>query len=92
MSGSSSAVTTTTPPSVTEWRRAILFLVEADQRSAWNEHVAIDDRPANPRMSADSHTGHEDRLLDLTETVDPHVRTQDAAGDPASRDDAAVRR
>ena len=69
---------------------AILFRVEADERAARNEHVAIDDRAADARVPPDAHAGHQDRLLDVTEAVDPHVRAQDAADDAAARDDAAA--
>ena len=60
--GSSSGATTTTPPSVTVWRRSIFFRVEADQRAARDDDVAIDDRAADPRVPADAHARHQDRI------------------------------
>ena len=62
-SGSSSSVTTTTPRSVT--CVAFVFVgVESNDRPAWNQHVAIDDRAADTRMPPDANARHEDAVLD----------------------------
>src|SRR5688500_19336051 len=65
--------------------------VKADQGAARNEHVAIDDRPADTGVAADAYTGHEDGLIDVTKTVDPHVRAEHAALHAAPGNDAAAR-
>src|SRR5215831_13121397 len=39
---------------------SIFVEVVANQRSAWNKHVAIDDRSADARMTADAHPRHQD--------------------------------
>src|SRR5688572_9232961 len=65
--------------------------VKADQGTARNEHVAIDDRPADTGVAADAYTGHEDGLIDVTKTVDPHVRAEHAALHAAPGNDAAAR-
>ena len=53
---------------------AILFDVISDERAAWNQDVAVDDRPAKPRVPAHPHARHQNRLLDLAEAVDADVR------------------
>src|SRR4029453_8644904 len=70
---------------------AILFFVVTDTRPARDEHVAIDDRSANPRMTPDPHPGHENALLDFAETVHPDIGTENAAADRAPGHDAACR-
>src|SRR5262249_14692109 len=70
---------------------AIFVGVVADERAARNQDVAVDDRAANSRVPADAHARHQNALLDVTEAVDPHVRTQHAAVDAAARDNAAGR-
>ena len=43
---------------------AIFFGVEPDDRAARNQHVAVDDRAANPRVPSDAHAGHQHAVLD----------------------------
>ena len=64
MSGSSSAVTTTTPRVGDGVAPAILLRVVADERAARDEHVAVDDRAPDARVPADAHARHQDALLD----------------------------
>ena len=70
---------------------AILLGVVPDQRAARDQHVAVDDRPADPRVAADSNARHQNALLDVTEAVDPDVGAQHAAHDAAAGHDAAGR-
>src|SRR5258705_13582702 len=51
----------------------ILLDVISDERAAWNQHVAVDDRPPQPGVPPDPDAGHQDRLLDLAEAVDAGV-------------------
>src|SRR5207244_3961103 len=68
---------------------AILVGVVANQGAARDQHVAVDDRAPDARVTADADAGHQDALLDVTEAVDAHVRTEDAAENVAAGDDAA---
>src|SRR4051812_11664031 len=59
-----------------------IFLgVVADERAPRDEHVAIDDRAADPRVAPDADAGHQDALIDVAEAVDPDVGAQHAPGD-----------
>src|SRR5438093_7358758 len=49
---------------------AIFLFVVADERTARDEDVAVDDRPLDARVAADAHAGHQDAALDLAEAVD----------------------
>ena len=49
---------------------AIFLGVVADQCAAGDEDVAVDDRAADPGMTADPHARHQDALLDRAEAVD----------------------
>jgi hypothetical protein len=49
---------------------SILFFVEANERAARNEDVAVDDRAPDARVAADAHAGHQDALIDVAEAVD----------------------
>ena len=68
---------------------AIFFGVEADERAARDQHVAIDDGALDPSMASDAHARHQDAFFDAAEAVDAHVRAQHAARNRAARDDAA---
>ena len=57
----------------------IFFRVEADQRTARHQNVAIDDGPPDPGVTADADTGHENCLFNLAKAVHAHVRTQNAS-------------
>src|SRR3954469_10050930 len=70
---------------------AIFFQVVADQGAARDEHVAVDYRAPDARVTADAHARHQDALLDVRKAVDAHVRTEHAAVNRAARDDAAGR-
>src|SRR5687768_14870449 len=65
--------------------------VEADAGAARDEHVAIDNGAPDPRVPADTNAGHQNRTVDLAETVHTDVRAEHAADDPAAGDDAARR-
>src|SRR5258706_11430040 len=69
----------------------VLFEVISDERAAWNEYVAVDDRAPYTRVPAYAHARHKNRLFDLAEAVNANVRTEDAADHPAAGDDAASR-
>src|SRR5258706_14850123 len=69
----------------------VLFDVISDERPAWNEHVAVDDRAPYTRVTTYAYAGHQDRLFDLAEAVDANVGAEDAADHPAAGDDAAPR-
>src|SRR5262249_50484634 len=69
----------------------ILFEIEPDQRAARDQHVAVDDRPADARVPPDADAGHQNAVLDFAEAVHPYVRAQYAAGDRAAADDTARR-
>src|SRR5262249_38704366 len=58
---------------------AIFVRVEPDERAAWNQHVAVDDRAFDARVAPDAHARHQDALLDAAEAVDAHVRAEHAA-------------
>ena len=44
---------------------AIFFGVEADQRAARNEDVAVDDRAADARVAADADARHQDATASM---------------------------
>src|SRR2546421_3933412 len=69
----------------------VFLFVVADARAARDEHVAIDDRPSDPRVAPDAHAGHQNALLHIAEAVHANVRAEDASADGAARDDAPGR-
>src|SRR4029078_2771174 len=71
--------------------QSIFFLVEADQRAARNEDVAVDDGAPDARVAADAHAGHQDALIDVAEAVDANVGAENTAGDAAAGNDAPGR-
>jgi len=70
---------------------AIFFLVEADQRRARNQDVAVDDGATNTRVPPDAHPRHQDAVFDVTEAVYADVRAKYAALHGAAGNDAARR-
>src|SRR5688500_1152227 len=69
----------------------VLRRIEANERSAWNENVTIDNRTSEAGVAAHANTRHQNRLFDLAEAVDTNVWAQNAADDSTPGDDAAVR-
>src|SRR2546421_6395906 len=70
---------------------AIFFEVVADEGSAWNQHVTIDDRVTDSRVPSHADAGHQDAFLDVREAVHADVGAEHAAVDAAARDDATGR-